>query len=214
MAKKGKCINIECSNYKKIIDVEAGDEFVCPECGQPLEVVEGDGGGGKDSGSDKKKLAIIIAAAVVVIGGGVGAYFGLSGKEEPKTPVEAPVLSQPVDSTARDTAAVAEPVKEEPAAPVPADEPKIEKEKKPKTQPEVKNGHGTVNLGYGRYTGELKNGQPHGYGKITYTQQHKIVSSKDFVANPGDTFEGEFREGRISGIGFWTHDGNQTAVKP
>lgn len=75
-------------------------------------------------------------------------------------------------------------------------------------------GRGTVNLSYGTYTGELKNGKPHGYGTITYNTSCKIVSSKDFIANPGDTFEGEFREGKISGLGYWKHGGNTTAVKP
>ena len=61
----------------------------------------------------------------------------------------------------------------------------------------------------------LKNGVPHGHGVIKYTQKHKIVSSKDFVANPGDEFEADFRDGRVSGnIGYWSHDGNKTAIKP
>ena len=76
------------------------------------------------------------------------------------------------------------------------------------------NGRGTVDLGYGTYTGDLKNGKPHGYGTITYKKEQKIVPSKDFVAQPGDTFEGEFRDGRISGLGYWNHNGNKTAVKP
>lgn len=74
---------------------------------------------------------------------------------------------------------------------------------------------GTINLGYGRYKGDIKNGQPHGHGTITYTRSHQIVSSKDFIANPGDKFEGEFRDGRISGgIGYWYHNGDITAIKP
>ena len=73
---------------------------------------------------------------------------------------------------------------------------------------------GTVKLSYGTYTGELKNGKPHGYGTITYSTSWKIVSSKDFIADPGDTFEGEFRDGKISGLGYWKHGGNTTAVKP
>ena len=73
---------------------------------------------------------------------------------------------------------------------------------------------GTVKLSYGTYTGELKNGKPHGYGTVTYSTNWKIVSSKDFIAEPGDTFEGEFRDGKISGLGYWKHGGNTTAVKP
>lgn len=81
---------------------------------------------------------------------------------------------------------------------------------KPKTP-----GNGGINLGYGVYYGESKNGKPHGYGKIVFKRTHRIISSKDYVANPGDTYEGEFRNGVPSGgMGYWKHDGDITAVKP
>lgn len=81
---------------------------------------------------------------------------------------------------------------------------------KPKTP-----GNGGFNLGYGVYYGESKNGKPHGYGKIVFKRTHRIISSKDYVANPGDTYEGEFRNGVPSGgMGYWKHDGDITAVKP
>ena len=74
---------------------------------------------------------------------------------------------------------------------------------------------GGINLGYGVYYGESKNGKPHGYGKIVFKSTHRIISSKDYVANPGDTYEGEFRNGVPSGgMGYWKHDGDITAVKP
>lgn len=82
---------------------------------------------------------------------------------------------------------------------------------KPKTTPPG----GSINLGYGVYYGESKNGKPHGYGKIVFKRTHRIISSKDYVANPGDTYEGEFRNGVPSGgMGYWKHDGDITAVKP
>ena len=81
---------------------------------------------------------------------------------------------------------------------------------KPKTP-----GDGSINLGYGVYYGESKNGKPHGYGKIVFKRTHRIISSKDYVANSGDTYEGEFRNGVPSGgMGYWKHDGDITAVKP
>ena len=79
----------------------------------------------------------------------------------------------------------------------------------------VKDGVGRVSLGYGSYYGELKNGVPHGHGTITYTRSTRIVNSKDFQAQRGDKFEGEFRNGKISGgMGYWYHNGDITAVKP
>ena len=81
----------------------------------------------------------------------------------------------------------------------------------PKTNPN----YGTVNLGYGTYTGDLKNGQPHGHGTIVYSTSHKIVNSADYYAKRGDKFEADFRDGRVSGgIGYWYHDGDITAINP
>lgn len=76
-------------------------------------------------------------------------------------------------------------------------------------------GTGPLNLGYGLYYGDTKGGKPHGYGKIVFKRTHRIISSKDYIANPGDTYEGEFRNGQPSGgMGYWKHDGDITAVKP
>ncbi len=75
--------------------------------------------------------------------------------------------------------------------------------------------YGTVNLGYGTYTGDLKGGKPHGHGTIVYSTSHKIVNSADYYASRGDKFEGDFRDGRISGgMGYWYHDGDITAINP
>ena len=51
---------------------------------------------------------------------------------------------------------------------------------------------GFIHLDYGKYKGESKNGKP-----------------------PGDRYEGEFREGKVSGgMGYWYHNGDITAIKP
>ncbi len=102
---------------------------------------------------------------------------------------------------------VEEPVKEEGKVE------KVEKPTKPQKDVDSGNGYGKVNLGYGVYEGYRKNGKPHGHGTITYKTTHKIVSWKDFEASPGDTFEGEFRDGKITGMGYWHHDGNVTAIQ-
>lgn len=75
------------------------------------------------------------------------------------------------------------------------------------------NGWGKINLGYGIYEGERRNNKPHGHGTIRYTTSYQIVSWKDFKASPGDTFEGNFRDGKISGLGYWKHNGNVTAIQ-
>lgn len=216
--KKGICRNEECEMCDPSLIQEADEfNFVCEKCGQELFPIEGEIGPG---GGGWKKWAII-GAAVVVLGGG-GAFFALSGGDEaPKKVAKATMPKPPVQKP--DTV---KPVKPEPTAPAQEGEKEASgQETKPATsQPTtptsiapkpVKNGSGSVNLGYGKYVGDLKEGKPHGHGTITYTKSHQIVSSKDFVANPGDKFEGEFRDGRISGgIGYWYHDGDITAIKP
>ena len=216
--KKGICRNEECEMCDPSLIQEADEfNFVCEKCGLELFPIGGDIGPG---GGGWKKWAII-GAAVVVLGGG-GAFFALSGGDEaPKKEAKATMPKPPVQKP--DTV---KPEKPEPVAPTPeGGKEASSQETKPATsQPAtptstatkvVKNGSGSVNLGYGKYVGDLKDGKPHGHGTITYTKSHQIVSSKDFVANPGDKFEGEFRDGRISGgIGYWYHDGDITAIKP
>lgn len=201
MAKKvGTCVNIDCDNYKQDVEVEPGGEFECPICHQPLR--EKATGPAPDP-DPRMRILLIVAAVLVLGGGGYGLYSYLNGDKEPETVVEQPKPVAP--ETPEDTATIAP---EEPKVATP--EPK-RVDPKPTTP---QNGRGTVDLGYGTYTGDLKNGKPHGYGTITYKKEQKIVPSKDFVAQPGDTFEGEFRDGRISGLGYWNHNGNKTAVKP
>ena len=201
MAKKvGTCVNIDCDNYKQDVEVEPGGEFECPICHQPLR--EKATGPAPDP-DPRMRILLIVAAVLVLGGGGYGLYSYLNGDKEPETVVEQPKPVAP--ETPKDTATVAP---EEPKVATP--EPK-RVDPKPTTP---QNGRGTVDLGYGTYIGDLKNGKPHGYGTITYKKEQKIVPSKDFVAQPGDTFEGEFRDGRISGLGYWNHNGNKTAVKP
>lgn len=204
----GLCLNDECSKCKtkEVQQIAARKDFVCAECGKPLRECPP-----PKSFWDKNGKKIIAAAILVIAAIAAACIFLIpGGKTEPQADVD----SVKTDSVKADTGIVETPapVVEEPKPAVEETKPAVETPKPVVKQP--LNGRGKVNLGYGIYEGDLKNGQPHGYGTITYTQQHKIVSSKDFIANPGDTFEGDFRDGRISGQGYWTHDGNQTVVKP
>ncbi|MDR1200021.1 MAG: Ig-like domain-containing protein [Tannerellaceae bacterium] len=72
---------------------------------------------------------------------------------------------------------------------------------------------GTINYPYGKYTGDIKDGKPHGNGTIEYTTSHKIVSDKDYVASPGDKITGSFREGRINLVTWYQKDGKSMAIK-
>ncbi len=82
-ARKGKCIQFGgCSkaDNREIIEAQAGEEFVCKECGKPLqEIEEGAGAGGR------RKLLFVGAAAILLVAGGAVWKFWPSGQypEEP-----------------------------------------------------------------------------------------------------------------------------------
>lgn len=220
--KRGICRNEECEMCGQVQEAEKSN-FVCKECGR--ELMPFDGGGENKSKkwwNEHKRQVLLGAGALVVVGGGIwGGMSLMSGPEaKPVKPLEAPAPKPapvPVDTVSIvDTAEVvtAEKPEVEEQKPEAAPEQSVKPVSRHQSAPQVQNGRGRVNLGYGIYEGDLKNGKPHGYGTITYTRQHQIVSSKDFVANPGDRFEGDFRDGRISGIGYWYHGGEQTAIKP
>ena len=58
---------------------------------------------------------------------------------------------------------------------------------------------GKGNLGYGTFTGPMKNGQPNGSGTLRYTSSHLIDSRdpKGRVALPGDYVIGEWKNGKL-----------------
>lgn len=58
---------------------------------------------------------------------------------------------------------------------------------------------GTTDLGYAIWDGELKNSQPDGQGKLSYTQSCAIESpdAKTRAAEVGDYIQGEYAEGKI-----------------
>ena len=199
----GMCLNDNCSKCKskEVQSISARKEFVCEECGKPLRECP------PPAKSNKAKTIAIVAAAAVIIGG--GAFFIPQMSEPQETQQPAPV---PETQTPQPEAQMPEPEPQvtEPEVQTPEPEPQVTQ-----TPQAPLNGRGTVDLGYATYTGDLKNGKPHGYGTLIYKASRKIVPSKDFTANPGDTYEGEFRNGKVSGgIGYWTHNGNKTAIQP
>lgn len=113
------------------------------------------------------------------------------------------------DTTSNDIKTVEENVTEK------KEESKGEKVKEKTSVTPINSNYGTVKLGYGIYTGELKNGKPHGHGTVKFNTTRRIVSSQDYVAHPGDRYEGDFRNGVISGgVGYWYHDGEVTGIRP
>lgn len=347
MAKQGKCNNIDCDHYKEVFSIQAGEEFECPHCHQPLGEVEGGKADKKKknggSGPNGKLIVVIVGALVVLAGIGftVWKFLG-SGSEIEKIKLDKKnitlvvgqkdvIKATVVDKDGNEikdvkvkfswsvkdgkTASVTqggevEALKKGETAitvKIEGDEKNLRATCKVKVkvgkdpvntlvtklsieqsqitlkegeQTEIKlsvepsnhteeiiaesnnpgvasienggiikankagnaliliktsksgktatvnvtvepkegpggggNGWGKENLGYGIYEGYRKNHKPHGHGTIRYTKSHQIVSWKDFTASPGDTFEGEFRDGKITGMGYWKHNGNVTAIQ-
>ena len=80
------------------------------------------------------------------------------------------------------------------------------------TPEEVNVTTGQKDLGYARYEGGLKNGQPDGMGTLTFQESHAIDSrASDKVAGAGDVIKGKFQNGHLI-WGTWTKTSGE-AVK-
>ena len=72
----------------------------------------------------------------------------------------------------------------------------------------------TLKLSYGNYTGEVKNGYPHGMGRLTYTTARQInkYDPKKRMANVGDYVSGEFVNGYVVNAKHFNAKGEQIDV--
>lgn len=213
MAKiKGVCHNYEGCDMasEKVVQEVEKSNFVCQECGKPLYPVKQQ----TQPWWKKHQRELTLGAGVLIIGGGItGGILAFSGDKEEPAKEPAKVQTEQVDSTKVDSV-VAHPQAEDPKAAEPkAEEPKVD-------VPKVKQpaGGGGVsstskNLGYGKYEGAMKNGQPHGTGTIYYTTRHQVVPSKDIYADSGDYVTGSFRDGKLVSGQLHRKDGNQEFVQ-
>ena len=215
MAKiKGVCHNYEGCDMasEKVVQEVEKSNFVCQECGKPLYPVKPQ----PQPWWKKHQRELTLGAGVLIIGGGItGGILAFSGaKEEPAKE------SAKVDTTQVDTTKVDSPVVVQP----PVVDPPVEGPQGGVKQP---GGGGGVkqpvsgdpapstskNLGYGKYEGAMKNGQPHGNGTIYYTTRHQVVPSKDIYAESGDYVTGSFRDGKLVSGQLHRKDGNQEFVQ-
>ena len=214
MAKiKGVCHNYEGCDMasEKVVQEVEKSNFVCQECGKPLYPVKQP----PQPWWKKHQRELTLGVGVLIIGGGItGGILAFGGdKEEPAKEPEK-VQTEQVDSTKVDSV-VAQPQAEEPKAEKPkAEEPKVDVPKA--KQPAGGNSAASStskNLGYGKYEGAMKNGQPHGTGTIYYTTRHQVVPSKDIYAESGDYVTGSFRDGKLVSGQLHRKDGNQEFVQ-
>lgn len=201
----GICLNDSCSKCKtkEVQEIPARKDFVCAECGKPLRECP--------PPPPPVNLKKIIGGVVVALLIGGGAAFALLGGGEEKTASKPEVVV--LDSVAPQKPEVpAEETKEEekPATPAVKDTPK-KVAPKPAHMPGERY-KGTLDLGYGKYAGDIVDGKPDGAGVLTYTKQQKVVSTKDVVAEPGERIEGVFENGKASFVTLYRKDGNTVKV--
>lgn len=214
MAKiKGVCHNYEGCDMasEKVVQEVEKSNFVCQECGKPLYPVKQQ----PQPWWKKHQRELTLGAGVLIIGGGItGGILAFSGDKEEPAKEPAKVDTTQVDTTKVDSV-VAQPQAEEPKAEKPkAEEPKVDVPKA--KQPAGGNSAASStskNLGYGKYEGAMKNGQPHGTGTIYYTTRHQVVPSKDIYAESGDYVTGLFRDGKLMQGQLHRKDGNQEFVQ-
>ena len=214
MAKiKGVCHNYEGCDMasEKVVQEVEKSNFVCQECGKPLYPVKQP----PQPWWKKHQRELTLGVGVLIIGGGItGGILAFGGDKEEPAKEPAKVDTTQVDTTKVDSV-VAQPQAEEPKAEKPkAEEPKVDVPKA--KQPAGGNSAASStskNLGYGKYEGAMKNGQPHGNGIIYYTTRHQVVPSKDIYAESGDYVTGSFRDGMLMSGQLHRKDGNQEFVQ-
>lgn len=179
-------------------------DFVCSECGKEL----------RECPPPKKssKMPIILGAiAVVVIGGGIGAYTMMGGSSDCSETEQPDTNTAVVTDNAVDSATVDEVVPAEETTKVEEEkEVKQEPVKVPPVEPKPEPSSGSKDLGYAKFAGSMKNGQPHGQGRMTFTSSHLIDSrdSKGRIADAGDYVIGEWNNGNLVQGRWYGSDGN------
>ncbi len=201
----GICLNDSCSKCKtkEVQEIPARKDFICAECGKPLRECP--------PPPPPVNLKKIIGGVVVALLIGGGAAFALLGGGDEKTAPEPEVVVIDTVPAQKPEVPAEEPKEEKkPAAPAVKEAPK-KVAPKPAHMPGERY-KGTLDLGYGKYAGDIVDGKPDGAGVLTYTKQQKVVSTKDVVAEPGERIEGVFENGKATFVTLYKKDGNTVKV--
>lgn len=218
MERKGICKNVgACSKAGKVQVITDDDaEFVCPECGEPLEPVKDEPMDVNDGSKKKTSLIIIIAAAVVVIGGGIGAWLGLSGGDKKALEEAARLDSIRVADSIRQVAiadsmagvaaaqdeaarqaAIADSIRIADSIAAASKAAEAQRAASPRAT------SGGARLPYGSYNGPMQGGKPHGAGGTINVSSSYQLDLKDgrgstLDLRPGDKIANtKFENGRL-----------------
>ncbi|MDR1202393.1 MAG: hypothetical protein LBL58_12330 [Tannerellaceae bacterium] len=196
---------------KEVQKIRMGQDFVCEECKEPMRQVPPP----KPPTPWGKIIGIIVAALIIL---GAAVYFFVFSRNSNSVETSGGGDTTVVDSLSQDTQveviktdsivldkdSLVKPINETGTG-----EKIVEKEAIIDPRPT----EGTINYPYGKYTGDIKDGKPHGNGTIEYTKSYKIISNKDYVASPGDKITGSFREGKINLVTWYQKDGKSIVIK-
>ena len=172
--KYGICLNDECSKSrnKEVQSISYRNEFICSECGKELRECS------SPKKSTPKPIIIIILALVLILSGGL--YVLLSQDSTPS-------VIEPEQNQLQEVEIIKDTLIEEPVK-IPT--PNIKK---------APTSNRNLKLSYGNYSGDIKNGYPHGQGKLTYTKA-RVINRNDMKAREAQTGNyiiGEFYNGFI-----------------
>ena len=203
----GICLNDECPKCqsKEIQQVSIRRDFVCTECGKELRRCPPPKKG-------NKKLFLILGALIAIaaiVFCCLALFGGGSGKSDSiatdSISAADSVKDSSIDSTKvvpkKDTVVVHDTITEtqtktivkQVAAPAPRATATLA-QASPQSQ-----SNGSLRLSYGKYSGGIKNGYPHGQGRLTYSTSRQINRNdmKGRTANAGDYIIGEFFNGFV-----------------
>lgn len=204
MERKGICKNVGACALANKVQIITDDEadFICQECGEELQEY-------KEEETVKKKknklpLFVGIMVAVIAIVAGCLLMFTNKPAQSENPLVEEPVITEAViDSPAQtiaDTLTQTDRVVEQAAIAEPEHKTEeIKAEAAPTQAKKSSPANGSLRLSYGTYVGDIKNGYPHGQGRLIYSTSRLINRNdvKGRTANAGDYVIGEFFNGFV-----------------
>lgn len=173
----------------------------------------------------KKRLKIILfILAVIIIGGLCWWLFTLPGTKETETELQqnpgvvsdtTAVITNPeeiiISETPADSASQ-KPAQESPSVQSPK-QPETQSTVQPQAQPSTTYSapavtNGTLEFGYGTWTGGIRNGKPDGKGKLVFSTSHQVDRSSSVTASPGDYFMANYENGQLISGKLYDSDGN------
>lgn len=198
-----KAMRMNAAERTQTIDVFLAD------LGIKKDVVPSSGGTVDISTQRKKKVNWIYVAGIAVIAVLVAVVVMLMGSDRKDGPqpveevaktdtiVKQDTISKQNDDVAEKKEEVKETLERQENNATDNKQIQEKKEKQDIERPKPETKSGPVDLGYALWSGETKNGKPHGYGTMTY-KSDRLVDSRDAsgtYAAAGDKMKGEFRNG-------------------